>query len=123
MLINKFNEAGNTNFESIATKMNVKIDSLNAISFASVNMPGVGPEPAVIGTAFGLASKAISKPIKGNSGVFVIVVDNIVEVNEPKDVTANKMQMINFAQSKASYEVFTELQKSSKITDNRGFYY
>lgn len=122
ILMNKFKDAGD-NLESIAKKMNLKVDSINGISFASINLPGIGPEPAVVGTVFGLNAKTTSKPIKGNSGIFVVTVDNVTDAPEAKDLSMNKTQMQSFYISRASYEVFTEIQKSSKITDNRGYFY
>jgi len=47
------------------------------LAFATFNIPNLGQEPNVSGTVFTLAEGKISTPIKGKTGVFVVVVDKL----------------------------------------------
>lgn len=49
------------------------------VSFANSFVPSLGNEPKVVGRAFGLAQGAVSEPIEGVNGVYVIKVDAINE--------------------------------------------
>ncbi|MGQ9864071.1 MAG: peptidylprolyl isomerase [Bacteroidia bacterium] len=42
------------------------------VLYGSVALPGLGVEPKVQGTAFGIPLQSLSRPISGNSGVYVV---------------------------------------------------
>ena len=65
----------------------------------------------------------ISKPIKGNSGVYVIVVNNINEPTLPKEFKESANQLNQQLQGRAQYEVENALKEKADITDHRGRFY
>ncbi len=91
------------------------------LRMASSDVQGIGAEPKVVGRAFGLAPNAISKPLAGNSGVFVVKLDAI---NEPAAMDElNKMiQTQTLKQGKAEQTVnalFMGMRELAEIRDLR----
>ncbi len=52
----------------------VAIRESDAVHFANPILTGAGREPTVVGTAFGLRENAISQPVLGESGIFLVKV-------------------------------------------------
>ncbi|MDP2423354.1 MAG: peptidylprolyl isomerase, partial [Bacteroidales bacterium] len=78
ILISKFEEAAKngTDLISIALKLNAPVDTINYINFNSMNLPRYGREPGIVGKIFGLKQGEISKPLKGDLGVYMVQIDN-----------------------------------------------
>ena len=125
MLIKKFADVKKTasTLEQMAAILKCKVDTAKEVSFSSYSLPAAGNEPAVIGTIFTLKKGSLSSPIKGEKGVFVFNVDDIVEPPQVTDFKNEVMQQASFFKSRVSYEVFNALQKETEITDNRIIYY
>ena len=64
----------------------------------------------------------MSKAIKGEMGIFVYTVIDIVEP-QPADANAIMAQKMQFFQSKVNYELFKALQRKADIEDNRILYF
>jgi len=84
---------------------------------------GIGNERYLIGQVFGLQPGALSKPIKGESAVFQIVVGEYSKVEEPKDLSEIKSQLFSNYEGMAQYETMEALTKVSEIEDNRYMFY
>jgi len=77
----------------------------------------------LIGHIFGMKKGVLSEPFKGKSGVYVVVVDEIVEVTSIEDYSSNQSQLINNMQLRVDYEVFNALQDKANVVDNRHIFY
>lgn len=124
-LIQDFNAAvssANT-IEEIAKKVNASAESVSNINFSSFSIPGIGREPKVVGTAFGLPKDKISAPVKGETGVFVFKVTDIKEPEPITDYSFYKNQLATNLTNRVSYEVFEALKENANITDNRYQFY
>ena len=80
-------------------------------------------EPALVGTIFTLKKDQLSKPIKGESGVFAVQVENFTDPPPAKDYTLNKKQLMQQLGSRSTYEVFNALKEKANVVDNRGKFY
>ncbi|WNM19973.1 peptidylprolyl isomerase [Flavobacterium capsici] len=108
--------------EAIASANKVTVMNAVDMSIENPSIPNAGYEPKVVGTA--LASKVgqMSKPIDGNSGVYVIVTK--AETKAPAiqnyDEYVNKLK-----QQVASYSgrVIQALKENADIEDNRAEFY
>jgi len=125
MLVTKMNTAKSSavNIDQLSQKLGVHAEKCEAIKFSSYNLPAIGPEPEVIGTAFALKKGVLSKPIIGGNGVFVIAVSDFYEAPAIEDYTASKKMLQNFFMQRASYEINNTLEKVYEITDNRQLFY
>jgi peptidyl-prolyl cis-trans isomerase D len=125
MLIEKFNKqaAGATTIDAVAQKMNTGVTDANNLTFLNTYIPAAGNEPRVVGTAFALKQGEISKPIKGESGVFIVMVSSVTEPAPAKDFEANRKQLLDQRKGRSEYEVFNALKEKANIEDNRGRFY
>jgi peptidyl-prolyl cis-trans isomerase D len=121
-------------FEKIAAKM--KGASLNAIAASNKatvmnavdltieapNVPGAGFEPKVVGMAFTSKADQVSKPIEGNSGVYVVntkVVTKAPKIQKYDEYIAKvKQQVVNYAG-----RAMQALKNDADIEDNRADFY
>ncbi|MBP7497905.1 MAG: SurA N-terminal domain-containing protein [Bacteroidales bacterium] len=110
-------------FELLAAKLNCKVDTAKDLSFSSYSMPGTGPEPKVIGKICTMNKALMSEPLKGNRGVFVVIVDQINEAPKKDDFKNEIQQQVNIFRSRAGWEVYNALEKVANIKDNRRYFY
>ena len=66
-----------SNIDELAKSMNLVPESASLLSFSSNSIPG-GFEPNIVG-AYGTDKGQLSKPIVGNSGVFVVSTEEVKE--------------------------------------------
>lgn len=125
IFINEFNQAmanGNT-LESIASKVNGAVETADNVNFGAFAIPGMGREPRVLGTIFATKQGAISKPIKGETGVFIVSPQSFTEPAQVSDYSPYKLQLSGALTNRAAGEVFEALKQKANIIDNRGKFY
>ncbi len=125
MLIEKINtaKASATTMEQLSQKLEVPTEKGELIKFSSFNLPAIGPEPNVIGTAFALNKGVMSKPVKGGNGVFVVRVNEFYDAPVIEDYTTNKKMLESFFAQRLNYDLNNALEKVYKIVDNRHLFY
>ncbi|MFT6095327.1 MAG: peptidylprolyl isomerase/peptidyl-prolyl cis-trans isomerase D [Nonlabens sp.] len=104
---------------------NQRQPSRNASSVNRKNptLPGVGEEPFVVGTAFGLAQGATSKPIAGENGVFVLKVIAIETAPDLQNYTFNANTIATQSANQSTTKLVEALKKAVEIEDNRSVFY
>ena len=124
MLTDKFNASLKTakTVEAIASSLNLKVDTVNGVTFASNSMPMVGFEPALIVGSVVFPKGKISQPTKGKNGVFVLYIDNKT-ITPVKDTKPEADMLSNGVQSRVDYEVYEALKKAAEIKDYRIKYF
>lgn len=122
VLIEKINSNNPATLAQAATLFNVAIDTAE-LTFYAYNLLDYGPEPSVIGATFATKQGELSKPIKGNSGVYMIVLDELTETPELPDYSMIISQLAMANNSRVSYELFNALKENANIVDNRGMFY
>ncbi len=89
------------------------------LTFSASNT-AAGREPVIIGTAFsGLPDGALSVPVKGNNGVFVLRVDNTDYAPETTDFSSEQNQIQTQARTNFISRYRTALVNSADVVDNR----
>ena len=123
MLMTQMNDAlnGINSIDALSKKLSIEVDTFD-VSFATYSLPGYGPEPQAIGVISVLPLNTISRPIKGETAVFVAMVTSVIEA-PPADINMIRMQKQSFFQSKVNYELFKALQNKAEIEDNRVQYF
>lgn len=109
--------------EDIAASLNLRINEATDITFSSFSIPAAGVEPAVIAAASSADEGFLSGPIKGNNGVFIISVNNVVSTEQEQDPEVLRNRLIQTIQARASFEVFEALKEASDIADKRYKFY
>lgn len=123
MLMEKFNAAGSGNVDAIAQKLNVTATDADNVNFANSYIPGMGNEPAMVGTIFAMKAGQTSKAIKGDNAVAVIMVKSFTTPAETKDYSANKKQLADQRKQRSEYEVLNTLKEKANIEDYRAKFY
>ena len=108
-----------SSIEDIARQLNAEVDTIDYINFASPNIPKFGPEHRVVGIAAALDVDEISKPIKGQAGVFVLQITNVNKPQPTEDYTSIIFNQLGFLKNRVSYDLYNALLKKADIKDNR----
>jgi peptidyl-prolyl cis-trans isomerase D len=121
----EFNTAltGSKTIEEVASKKNLNAESADNVSFGTFSIPGIGREPKVLGTVFGLTKDQLSQPIKGETGVFVLMVNQVTEPEALTDFSFFKNQISSTLTNRVAAEVFEALKTKAEVEDNRYRFY
>lgn len=107
---------------SIASANGKQVQTASNVSFDYPSFNGLN-EPAVVGAASLLTENAVSKPIVGKQGVYVVMVKQKTAPTTPAvNLTAQKQSVASKLQS-ASFGVFDALVKDANVEDNRANFF
>lgn len=113
---------GKSDLEAVASQLNTSVRNAANINFNSFSVPGLGSEPAVVGTVTSLDVDKISKPIVGNNGVYIVKVTSVNQgpVQDFETEQARLTQSLNF---RATSQAFETQRKKAEIVDKRSKFY
>jgi peptidyl-prolyl cis-trans isomerase D len=121
----KFEEAytGANNIEAISANLGLEVKEASNIRFSSYQIPGLGFEPAVIGTALSLDENEISRPIEGRTGVYIVSAFNVKNLPETDDYSSSRKNLARSVRSRANYQVYDALKDKVEVEDKRSKFY
>ncbi len=114
---------GLDNIEDIASELNLRVNEATNIGFNSYSIPAAGVEPAVIAAASSANEGFLSGPIKGNNGIFIISVNNVISNQQGQNIETLRNRLITTFEARASFEVYEALKEASDIVDKRYKFY
>ena len=120
LLITKM--SGKTDLNQLASELNVTVGEAQNITFETYSIPGAGFEPAVAGAATALDANQVSKPVAGNSGVYVVKATSI-NLGNDQDVKADKQKLAASINYRANTLAFEALRENAKVIDKRSKFY
>jgi peptidyl-prolyl cis-trans isomerase D len=123
MFMEEFEAARAGDIQTIADNMNLPVEVKEQIAFNSTAVVGLGREPKLIGTTFGMEVGDISKPIKGEQGVYVIALESKTEPPAGVDYATNARILNSSLSARVDYEVYEALKENANITDNRAKFF
>ena len=109
--------------EAVASATGQPVSHVDSLQFSSPYLPNVGPEPKMVGYSFDkkLIGKAVSFPVGGNEGVFVLKVENVsAKANYSVDIEQARQSMLQSQESIIQRAGTDALKKKAKIEDDRG---
>jgi len=120
MLISKLNSAlaKTKDLNALAAQFATKVDTAS-ITLAGYNLPNYGRELSVIGRAFSQKPGVLSKPIKGEMGVFIVLVDKLQPAAPTNDYRNITNMMIGSFSGIVANQMFSVMKDKAKIKDNR----
>jgi len=123
-LISKFNDAsaGASTLQAVADKMGEQVKEAKSVSYSSYSVPSVGVEPSLQAAMVTLPEQKISAPLKGNNGVYLIQVKQVVKP-ESIDLARERELLQRTNMSKAGYQVLSAIEAAADIEDNRSNFY
>jgi peptidyl-prolyl cis-trans isomerase D len=113
----------NNNFDSAVAKANTVVQPLLGASFLGSFINGIGPEPKLSGALSVTKPKTISKPLAGERGVFVFVVDSVNSLPKNYDLKSAKASLEGQYKGRANNEPFVAKKELAKIKDDRHLFY
>ncbi|HUW93006.1 MAG TPA: peptidylprolyl isomerase [Bacteroidales bacterium] len=119
--IKKLTAEGKTLYD-IASYYNTTVQDAAGITFRSYSVPGAGVEPALISAATASETGVVSKPVAGNNGVYVFVVNNAVP-NAVEDPALVRERLISNYRIRASYEAYQAIRDKKEVVDMRYKFY
>lgn len=119
LLIEKVEKAGASDIAQLSEKLRTPVVPVQNIVFANPILPGASQESKVVGAVFGSAPGKLSKPIEGEQGVYVFVVDKFTNPAPLTNVFKQKQQLIQGLEQRAPGEAFRVLKEKAEVKDNR----
>ncbi len=110
---------GTSNIEQVAQKTGTKANAVQNIVFANPVIPGASIEYKVVGTVFGSQPNKISKPVEGQQGVFVFIVNSFIKPAPFTNVLREKQQIAQIVLQRADQQVFEALKDKANVKDYR----
>lgn len=119
--------AGSTDLDAIAAKVpDAAVLNDVQLRYAQGFVMGLGNEPKLTGAAFGTAIGKLSKPVIGNSGVYLVKPAS-VDAQAPEadgDINQFKVQMSYAAIAQLNFQVILEsILKKAQVEDKRFTYF
>ncbi len=109
--------------QEIASQLEVNVNQSQNIKMSSFSATGIGPELKVIGAAMALEEGVISKPIKGNTGVFLISVSAVYDPPVVADYESSVIMLKNHFIQRVSFGLNSALEQVYEVVDNRHIFY
>jgi peptidyl-prolyl cis-trans isomerase D len=125
ILIDKINKAaaGATSINQIAQKLGKSAVPVQNVVFANPVIPGIAQENKVVGTVFGLQPGKVSKPVEGESGVYVVALNGFSAPPPLTNVFKQKQQIADMLAQRSQGAAFKALRDRAKIKDNRSRFF
>ncbi|MGX7667489.1 peptidylprolyl isomerase [Flavobacterium pedocola] len=105
--------------EAVSQKTGASILPAAAVSLENPFIPAVGPEPKVVGKAFGLANGKTSQLIEGQAGVYMIRTKNVVKAPALPNYVPYITKVKSQNQGSVYGRAFGALKAAADIEDNR----
>ena len=107
--------------EAVAQATGQAVAKADSVRFNTPNIPNIGPEVKVVGTAFNkVVQGKISTPIAGELGVFVLKTDNIYNTPTPGFNVGQQQKMLQQQQKSFAARMIPEIiKKNADIKDER----
>ncbi|HEY5511082.1 MAG TPA: SurA N-terminal domain-containing protein [Prolixibacteraceae bacterium] len=113
---------GKTDLNSLASSLGTTVGQAQDINLESYSIPGLGIEPAIAGAASVLEPGAVSKPIAGSNGVYVVKA-TAVNKGTNVDIAAEKLQSKMALGYRVSVQAFEALKENVGVLDKRAKFY
>jgi len=110
---------GASSINQVAQKVGKPVTPVQNIVFANPVIPGGGQENKVIGTVFGLQPNKLSKPVEGESGVFVVLVNNFTNPAPLTNTFKQRDQIMQSVAQRVQGQYFEVLKEKADIKDFR----
>jgi len=121
MLADKFTAAlnGSSTIDQVAQKANSKVTPVQNIVFANPIIPGAQAEYKLVGTVFGSPVNKISKPVAGQQGVYVFIVDNFTNPPALTNAVRERQQLGQVILQRSEGQIFEALKDKDNVKDYR----
>jgi peptidyl-prolyl cis-trans isomerase D len=113
---------GKTDMDAIASELGTTVRNAANVNFTSIQIPGIGMEPKVVGTATNLSPDQISQPVEGNNGVYIVKVISINE-GDNQDIENEKTRLAQNLTFRATSQAYNAHREKAEVEDQRAKFY
>ncbi len=93
------------------------------VTLQSPYVSGVGEEPVVVSTAFGLAKDTESGVLKGDNGIFIVKTTDVSNAREVADYTSSKTKVLDDIANADTRKINDVIKENASIKDYRYIVY
>lgn len=111
-----------TNLDEYATAFGTEVKEFSNLTYSSFYAENIGFEPRVVGAIATSNADELSAPVKGNSGVYVFVIEDIA-VEEAQSVDAERVRAQATAEDAAMQLSFRAVQQMAEMEDFTAQYF
>ena len=113
--------ASSSTMEELAQAVNSQVTPIPVAKFSDDNVVNVRNSPKVQGALFALEEGAMSKPIPGGDGVYVVRVVGETEASKNREINLDNRKTFLLRMNEQRYGnlLLSALQEHANITDNR----
>jgi peptidyl-prolyl cis-trans isomerase D len=124
LLVEKMKQLSTTtkDIATLAGQLNAKIDT-TMITLAGYGRSNIGRENELVGKLFSMKKGELQGPLTGNFSAYFVVITDMIEAPAKEDFSYEKNQMEQSFSQRAAGSIYSALEKSAKITDNRLRFY
>jgi len=109
---------GAETLEAAAEKAGQRVQSIDRVTLADGRFGNAGMEPAVIGATIALGENALSQPVQGNTGVFVVKTGAAIDSNEEFNAETEK-NLLSSRYAYLPYQAMQLMEDQADVVDNR----
>jgi len=115
--------ATGASLQEVATQMGLEVMTAEGIHFGTPMLPDIGPEPRLIGAVFAKGPNELTKPVKGNNGVFVAEAIRMDEPGAPEDLRQAAQPLRDAFRNRVQMQAFQAIKDKADITDDRALFF
>ena len=112
-----------SDLNSIASQFDSEVENAKDVTFDATFVTGLGNEPEVIASAFNMDVNSVSKPIVGNSGVYVVKLNDKPAVGTAFNIPQLRKNSSSTAQTQVTARLMQAMKKNAEVEDLRSKFY
>jgi peptidyl-prolyl cis-trans isomerase D len=114
---------GRTDLKALADELGVTVQTATDMALNSFNIPGGFSEFEVIGQISALEPGTVSRPLKGETAVYVVSIKSRTEIPAVEDFTGERNTLAQRMRSRAENTLYRALEEGMEVKDLRHKYY
>lgn len=112
-----------SDLDKIAAAVHGKVTPVQNVVFANPIIPGIAQENKVIGAIFGSQLHKVSKPVAGQNGVYVYMVDSFNNPPAINNTFKDRQQIAQATLQRIDTDVFNVLKEKANVKDYRAKFF
>ncbi|MFZ1750983.1 MAG: peptidylprolyl isomerase [Saprospiraceae bacterium] len=108
-----------TDLTAIAATFGKEVSTSESVNFGSGSIGTGGQDALVVGKIFATKAGAVTSPLAGSNGVYVVKVNSISPAVTEPGAFGQKMQLTQSARMQVNFRLMEALKKNNEVEDNR----
>ena len=109
--------------KEVAAQFEQTVSSAKAVNRFTSMLAGASNEPDVVGVGFGMEQDALSEPVSGDSGIFVVQLKSKKPAENLPNYAGYKASISNTSKQNIQSNIAEAIKNMFEVIDNRSTYY